>query len=303
MPPRQVRYRPKSQPPLHYVDEISSERKQNYIYRPQSAFLNQKIPRTTTNSDYLFNNNSHFQANHHHLNSTYTNSTTNSISPSSLSPSDRSFSESQNIMEKNYYQENNEKYAINNNQMRMNNNYSPELIPFVEKHHNFLEEESKILNQGLENTKALLEWYQNRWNAVKKRKSMLDRGLVALDTAVHEQKLNYLRAQITILNNRIKDLLLSSEFGMPDNAVIGSGNVKIGYDKDNIPQIKLPKREVKLCDFKNDNFKNFPQHDGNEHLKIRHRVPINDYPSTISGSSTPSSFITRYTNKIPDTLC
>uniref|UniRef100_A0A0N4Z0J2 DP domain-containing protein n=1 Tax=Parastrongyloides trichosuri TaxID=131310 RepID=A0A0N4Z0J2_PARTI len=132
---------------------------------------------------------------------------------------------------------------------------------------------------------------------------MLDRGLVALDTAVHEQKLNFLRAQITILNNRIKDLLLSSEYGMPDNAVIGSGNVKIGYDKDNIPLVKIPKREVKLCDFKKDNGRFSVQLDNNEHLRIRHRVPSNDYFSSSSGTSTPSSFITRYTNQIPDTLC
>ncbi|CEF63368.1 Hypothetical protein SRAE_1000163000 [Strongyloides ratti] len=299
MPPRTIRYRPKSQPPLHYFNEIPNVYGQNNINRPQSTNLNQKNLRSPPNLYDIDNSNIHFLT--HNQTSNYTNTSTNSTL--SLSPSDRSFSESQNIMEKNYYQENCEKNLPNLSQIRINNNYSPELISFVDKHQTFLEEEGEILNQGLENTRALLEWYQNRWNALKKRKNMLDRGLVALDTAVHEQKLNFLRAQITILNNRIKDLLLSTEFGMPDNAVIGSGNVKIGFDKDSIPLIKMPKREVKLCDFKKDKFQNCTQNGSNEHLKIRHRVPINDYHTNTSGSSTPSSFITRYTNKIPDTLC
>uniref|UniRef100_A0AC35UA40 Uncharacterized protein n=1 Tax=Rhabditophanes sp. KR3021 TaxID=114890 RepID=A0AC35UA40_9BILA len=140
---------------------------------------------------------------------------------------------------------------------------------FKAKHESFLEEEKDILNRGLENTKQLLLWYEERWETLKKRKDMLNRGLVALDTSVHAQKLNFLRAQITNLNNRIKDLLLSTEFGMPANAVIGNNNLKMKMDKDQIPLIRMPKREVKLSDFQNTND---VRHEGQSQAKTQTKL-------------------------------
>uniref|UniRef100_A0AAF5HXZ9 Uncharacterized protein n=1 Tax=Strongyloides stercoralis TaxID=6248 RepID=A0AAF5HXZ9_STRER len=132
MPPRTIRYRPKSQPPLHYYfDEMSNATKSNYSNHPQSTNFNQKNLRTIPNLDYIYstNNNNQFFANNQ--NSSCTNTSTNSTSPS-LSPSDRSFFESQNIMDKVYYHDNsNEKGAMKSNHIRVNNNYSPDLIPFV----------------------------------------------------------------------------------------------------------------------------------------------------------------------------
>ncbi|CAD5233412.1 unnamed protein product [Bursaphelenchus xylophilus] len=86
-----------------------------------------------------------------------------------------------------------------------------------EKHEQLLKEEGKIVQKGLEVTKQLLKWYDERVDSLEKRKRMLKKGMVALDSAVHEQKLNFQRAQITALNRRMCALMTSSEKGFPSH--------------------------------------------------------------------------------------
>ncbi|VDK27678.1 unnamed protein product [Gongylonema pulchrum] len=83
------------------------------------------------------------------------------------------------------------------------------------KHEGYLDEEKEMINRGLKNAKKLVGWYNERLRSLQKRANLLARGLVAVDSAVHEQKLNYLRAHIAELNRRITSLLESSERGFP----------------------------------------------------------------------------------------
>uniref|UniRef100_A0AC35FSF2 Uncharacterized protein n=1 Tax=Panagrolaimus sp. PS1159 TaxID=55785 RepID=A0AC35FSF2_9BILA len=53
--------------------------------------------------------------------------------------------------------------------------------------------------------------------SLEKRKEMLNKGMVALDSAVHEQKLNFVRAQVSEVNRRIQALMQSNEKGFPNH--------------------------------------------------------------------------------------
>uniref|UniRef100_A0A914YTI4 Uncharacterized protein n=1 Tax=Panagrolaimus superbus TaxID=310955 RepID=A0A914YTI4_9BILA len=53
--------------------------------------------------------------------------------------------------------------------------------------------------------------------SLEKRKEMLNKGMVALDSAVHEQKLNFVRAQVSEVNRRIQSLMQSNEKGFPNH--------------------------------------------------------------------------------------
>uniref|UniRef100_A0A914D6P1 Uncharacterized protein n=1 Tax=Acrobeloides nanus TaxID=290746 RepID=A0A914D6P1_9BILA len=83
------------------------------------------------------------------------------------------------------------------------------------KHEKLLNEEYDLLKKGTETTQKLLEWYEQRLTSLEKRRQMLEKGMVALDSAVHEQKLNFVRAQITELNRRMTALISTSERGFP----------------------------------------------------------------------------------------
>uniref|UniRef100_A0A915DM40 Uncharacterized protein n=1 Tax=Ditylenchus dipsaci TaxID=166011 RepID=A0A915DM40_9BILA len=85
------------------------------------------------------------------------------------------------------------------------------------KHEQLLDEEYRIVQKGVDTTQNLLAWYTSRMESLEKRRKMLDKGMVALDTSVHEQKLNFYRAQITELNRRMKGLISSSERGFPSH--------------------------------------------------------------------------------------
>ncbi|CAD5229696.1 unnamed protein product [Bursaphelenchus okinawaensis] len=87
----------------------------------------------------------------------------------------------------------------------------------MEKHEQLLKEEGQIVQKGLEVTKQLLKWYEDRIQSLEKRKRMLNKGMVALDSAVHEQKLNFQRAQITALNRRMCTLMAFNEKGFPSH--------------------------------------------------------------------------------------
>uniref|UniRef100_A0A158Q807 Uncharacterized protein n=1 Tax=Elaeophora elaphi TaxID=1147741 RepID=A0A158Q807_9BILA len=90
--------------------------------------------------------------------------------------------------------------------------------PNMWKYEGYLEEEKAIINRGLENAKRLTAWYCERLKSVQKRNSLLDRGLVPVDGAVHEEKLNYLRAHIAELNRRITSLMESSDHAFPTHS-------------------------------------------------------------------------------------
>uniref|UniRef100_A0AC34QGX6 Uncharacterized protein n=1 Tax=Panagrolaimus sp. JU765 TaxID=591449 RepID=A0AC34QGX6_9BILA len=85
------------------------------------------------------------------------------------------------------------------------------------KHEKFLEEEFDTTKKGIETARKLIEWYEKRLQSLEKRRDMLNRGMVALDSAVHEQKLNFHRAQVSELNRRIQNLMASSEKGFPSH--------------------------------------------------------------------------------------
>uniref|UniRef100_A0A0M3INM7 CCDC92 domain-containing protein n=1 Tax=Ascaris lumbricoides TaxID=6252 RepID=A0A0M3INM7_ASCLU len=78
-----------------------------------------------------------------------------------------------------------------------------------------LDEEKEMVNRGIDNAQKLLAWYNERLASLEKRTRLLNKGMVTLDTAVHEQRLNYLRAHISELNRRITSLMESSEHGFP----------------------------------------------------------------------------------------
>uniref|UniRef100_A0A0N5AHP5 Suppressor of IKBKE 1 n=1 Tax=Syphacia muris TaxID=451379 RepID=A0A0N5AHP5_9BILA len=78
-----------------------------------------------------------------------------------------------------------------------------------------LNEEKEILNRGIDNGNRLVAWYKHRLASVQKRAELLAKGMVAMEVAVHEQKLNFLRAHATELNRRIISLMESSDRGFP----------------------------------------------------------------------------------------
>ncbi|KAL3989354.1 Adenomatous polyposis coli tumor suppressor family protein [Acanthocheilonema viteae] len=90
--------------------------------------------------------------------------------------------------------------------------------PNLWKYEGYLEEEKALINRGLETAKRLTGWYCERLKSVQKRSSLLDRGLVPVDGAVHEEKLNYLRAHIAELNRRITSLIESNDHSFPTHS-------------------------------------------------------------------------------------
>ncbi|CAJ0583416.1 unnamed protein product, partial [Mesorhabditis spiculigera] len=74
-------------------------------------------------------------------------------------------------------------------------------------------EEEELIRRGLETANRLAEWYKERKETIERRQRLLEKGCVSLDTAVHEQKLNFLRAHVTELNRRMVALMETSEKG------------------------------------------------------------------------------------------
>uniref|UniRef100_A0A7E4ZWJ6 Uncharacterized protein n=1 Tax=Panagrellus redivivus TaxID=6233 RepID=A0A7E4ZWJ6_PANRE len=74
------------------------------------------------------------------------------------------------------------------------------------------------MQKGSEAAQKLLTWYQERLTSLERRRALLDKGMVALDSAVHEQKLNFIRAQVTEMTRRISALLVSNEKGFPNHS-------------------------------------------------------------------------------------
>ncbi|KRY81984.1 Suppressor APC domain-containing protein 2 [Trichinella pseudospiralis] len=86
------------------------------------------------------------------------------------------------------------------------------------KQNQLMEEELSILEQGQDKANRLINWYHERLSALKTRKKLMGRSIVTLELAVHEEKLNLLRSQVSDLNRRIVGLMESSEKGFPSAA-------------------------------------------------------------------------------------
>ncbi|KAK6009021.1 hypothetical protein OSTOST_26084 [Ostertagia ostertagi] len=99
--------------------------------------------------------------------------------------------------------------------------------PRTAKLDGLLKEEFELVQKGMETATKLLSWYRERMSSLEKRKRLLGHGMVALDVAVHEQKLNFLRAHLTELNRRMVSLMESSERGFPSHVML---------QKDKLPQ-------------------------------------------------------------------
>lgn len=93
--------------------------------------------------------------------------------------------------------------------------YDEEDNPRVARLEYFQGEESEMLKRGQDQASKLLEWYKERLLSVQKKARLLQQGSVSLDPAVHEQKLNFLRAHITELNRRILAVMETSDKGFP----------------------------------------------------------------------------------------
>uniref|UniRef100_A0A1I7V9B5 Uncharacterized protein n=2 Tax=Loa loa TaxID=7209 RepID=A0A1I7V9B5_LOALO len=119
------------------------------------------------------------------------------------------------------------------------------MLNFQWKYEGYLEEEKTIINRGLENAKRLAAWYCERLKSIEKRSSLLDRGLVPVDDAVHEEKLNYLRAHIAELNRRIISLMESSDHSFPTHSNL---QVRTQMPQPNDEQSQYYRRQnIKLC--------------------------------------------------------
>ncbi|KAJ1352140.1 hypothetical protein KIN20_008340 [Parelaphostrongylus tenuis] len=100
----------------------------------------------------------------------------------------------------------------------------------VRKLEGLLKEELELVQKGMEMAQKLCEWYRARLMSLDKRKRLLGQGLVALETAVHEQKLNFLRAHVTELSRRIVSLMESSERGFPSHANLQKSSLPQPHD-------------------------------------------------------------------------
>ncbi|VDP61283.1 unnamed protein product [Heligmosomoides polygyrus] len=95
----------------------------------------------------------------------------------------------------------------------------------VAKLEGLLKEELELVQKGMETATKLCEWYRERLSSLDKRKKFLAQGMVALEYGVHEQKVNFLRAQLTELNRRMVSLMETSERGFPSH-----GNLQVCFN-------------------------------------------------------------------------
>uniref|UniRef100_A0A1I7WWK3 Suppressor APC domain-containing protein 2 n=1 Tax=Heterorhabditis bacteriophora TaxID=37862 RepID=A0A1I7WWK3_HETBA len=100
-------------------------------------------------------------------------------------------------------------------------------LTFQAKLEGIHKEEADLVRRGLETTNKLSDWYKEKLTSLDKRSRLLNQRLVALDPAVHEQKLNFLRAHVTELNRRMVALMETSERGFPTH---------VNLQKNNLPQ-------------------------------------------------------------------
>ncbi|MCP9257279.1 hypothetical protein DINM_000532 [Dirofilaria immitis] len=117
--------------------------------------------------------------------------------------------------------------------------------PKMWKYEGYLDEEKAIINRGLENANRLTSWYLERLKSIEKRTSLLDRGLVPIDEAVHEEKLNYLRAHIAEINRRIASLMESSDRSFPTHSNL-QARTQMPQPNDDHSQY-YRRQNIKLC--------------------------------------------------------
>ncbi|CAJ0609303.1 unnamed protein product [Cylicocyclus nassatus] len=101
---------------------------------------------------------------------------------------------------------------------------------YCAKHESLLKEELELIQKGMETAVKLCDWYRERLSSLDKRKRLLGQGMVALEVAVHEQKLDFLRAHITELNRRMISLMESRERGFPTHVNLQKNNLPQSHD-------------------------------------------------------------------------
>ena len=92
------------------------------------------------------------------------------------------------------------------------------------RHQRMMGEEEELLERGLAAAAKLSNWLNGRLSSLRTRAKLLGKSMVPLDSAVHEEKLNYLRAHVAELSRRINGVVESSERGFPSQL----GGVEVG---------------------------------------------------------------------------
>jgi len=83
------------------------------------------------------------------------------------------------------------------------------------KHLRLMQEEKELLKKAADTSNRLHNWYNERLSSLETREKLVGKSMIPVDFAVHEEKLNYLRAHITEVNRRAVALMESSDKGFP----------------------------------------------------------------------------------------
>jgi len=83
------------------------------------------------------------------------------------------------------------------------------------KHLRLMQEEKDLLIKAADTSTRLHNWYNERLSSLETREKLIGKSMIPVDFAVHEEKLNYLRAHITEVNRRAVALIESSDKGFP----------------------------------------------------------------------------------------
>ncbi|MFH4977502.1 hypothetical protein AB6A40_004211 [Gnathostoma spinigerum] len=111
------------------------------------------------------------------------------------------------------------------------------------KNERFLEEEKDLIQRGVDTANKLLLWYSDRLDSLQKRRRLIRSGIVAVDAAVQEQRLDFLRAHISELNRRSTSLMESSERGFPTHSNL---QVKTQMPQPNDDAVQYLQRQNRL---------------------------------------------------------
>ncbi|GMT32048.1 hypothetical protein PFISCL1PPCAC_23345 [Pristionchus fissidentatus] len=105
-------------------------------------------------------------------------------------------------------------------------------------------EEEEIIQKGLEKACRLVDWYKERRETIEKRQRLLHKGVVALDSSVPEQRLNFLRAHVSELNRKATALMETSERGFPTHINLRSTPASAPSVVISAPSSKAPSPSV-----------------------------------------------------------
>ncbi|PAV78076.1 hypothetical protein WR25_09271 [Diploscapter pachys] len=93
-------------------------------------------------------------------------------------------------------------------------------------------EEMDLLENGQRTAERFVAWYRERREAAaRKQRICSQNGHVIVESAVQEQQLNYLRANLAELNRRILAVMEKSEKGFPASVQAQKTNGSISQDE------------------------------------------------------------------------